>query len=76
MEGQMRAVVSTLGIAAFIAVSAQAAPIAVPAKVSTVERRARPAIELAREGCGWGWHRGHWRDRGGYWHWGRCFLNW
>jgi hypothetical protein len=23
-----------------------------------------------------GWHRGHWRDRWGYWHWGRCYLNW
>jgi hypothetical protein len=22
------------------------------------------------------WHRGHWRDRWGYWHWGECVPNW
>lgn len=25
-----------------------------------------PPIELVDEGCGWGWHRHHWRDRWGY----------
>ena len=31
-----------------------------------------PPIELVAEGCGWGWHRHHWQDRWGNWHWGRC----
>ena len=22
------------------------------------------------------WHREHWRDRWGYWHWGECVPNW
>ena len=32
-----------------------------------------PPVELVAQGCGWRWHRHHWRDRWGYWHWGRCF---
>src|SRR6266436_1239718 len=32
------------------------------------EIAAMPSIELVRQGCGWGWHRGGWRDRWGYWH--------
>ena len=33
---------------------------------------APPTIEMVAGGCGWGWHRRHWQDRSGYWHWGRC----
>jgi hypothetical protein len=54
-----------LGIAAFAAVSAQAAPIAAPARVNAVELGAAPPIELVRQDCGWGWHRRRWRDRWG-----------
>jgi hypothetical protein len=31
-----------------------------------------PPLTLASGGCGWGWHRHHWQDRWGNWHWGRC----
>jgi hypothetical protein len=34
-----------------------------------------PPIELVTEGCGWGWHRHHWRDLWGCWHWGHCVPN-
>jgi exodeoxyribonuclease V alpha subunit len=36
---------------------------------------ARP-IELVAQGCGWGWHRHHWRDRWGNWRRARCVPNW
>ena len=36
---------------------------------------AAPPIELVAEGCGWGWHRRHWLDRWGHWHWGHCVPN-
>ena len=63
----MRAVVLTfLGLAALGAVPVQAAPMVVPAKQIAVELRGAPSIEV-RQGCGWGWHRGGWRDRWGYW---------
>jgi len=76
METEMRTMIATLaGLTVLVAVSVQAAPLppakATPAKLSTV-----PPIELVRQGCGWGWHRGGWRDRWGYWHWGRCYPNW
>jgi hypothetical protein len=31
-------------------------------------RIAGAPFELVRQGCGYGWHRGRWRDRWGYWH--------
>jgi hypothetical protein len=65
-----------LGFTALAPMSVQAAPFAVPAKPITVELRGAPSIELVRQGCGWGWHRGGWRDRWGYWHGGRCVPNW
>jgi hypothetical protein len=65
-----------LAMAALAATSAQAAPIAVPAKPVVVELSDAPSIELVRQGCGWGRHRGRWRDRWGYWHWGHCVPNW
>ena len=46
------------------------------AKATPVELGTSPPIELVRQGCGWGGHRVHWRDRWGYWHWGRCVPNW
>jgi hypothetical protein len=49
---------------------AQAAPTVNKAVIA--ERGAAPQIELVRQGCGPGWHRVGWRDRAGYWHWGRC----
>jgi hypothetical protein len=45
-----------------------------PGSKGSVE--AAPPIELVAEGCGWGWHRHHWIDRWGHWHWGRCVPNW
>jgi hypothetical protein len=72
----MRMMIATLaGLATLATMSVQAAPLA-PAKATMlVELGAAPPIELVRQGCGWGWHRGHWRDRWGYWHWGSCYPN-
>jgi hypothetical protein len=70
------AALAFLGLAALGPMSVQGAPIAVPAKPITVELGGAPSIELVRQGCGWGWHRGEWRDRWGYWHWGHCLPNW
>jgi hypothetical protein len=72
----MRIMIATLaGLATPATMSAQAAPLA-PAKATTlVELGTGAPIELVRQGCGWGWHRGHWRDRWGYWHWGSCYPN-
>jgi len=76
LEAEMRTILATFaGLVALAAVSAQAAPVP-PAKTTRAELGASPAIELVRQGCGWGWHRGRWRDRWGYWHWGRCYRNW
>jgi len=62
----MRTMVSTLaGLVALASVSAQAAPLP-PAKATPVELGTAPPIELVRQGCGWGGHRFHWRDRWGY----------
>jgi hypothetical protein len=56
----MCTMIATLaGLVSLTAVSAQAAPLA-SAKTIPVELGAGPSIELARQGCGWGWHRGHW----------------
>ena len=72
----MRTMIATLaGLVALTSVSAQAVPLA-PAKVIPLQFGASPSIELARQVCGWGWHRGGWRDRWGYWHWGGCYRNW
>ena len=63
------------GLAVFAAVSVQAGPSS-PATMTSAELHSAPAMELIRQGCGWGWHRAHWRDRWGYWHWGHCVSNW
>ena len=71
----MRALVVTfVGSMALSAISVQAAPNLT--KATPVELGAKPSVELVAQGCGWGWHRVNWRDRGGYWHWGRCVPNW
>jgi hypothetical protein len=68
----VRTIIATLaGLTVLAAVSAQAAPLAA-AKASPAEA-ATPPIELVRQG--WAGHRGHWRDRWGYWHGGRCYPN-
>jgi hypothetical protein len=73
----MRTMIAILaGLAALTTVSVQAAPLA-PAKANPAEVGAAPPVELVRQGCGWGWHRGGgWRDHWGYSHWGRCIPNW
>jgi len=77
MEAQnARSCCDVPGAVALAVVSAQAAPMPAPPKVTAVELGAAPPIELVRQGCGWGWHRGGWRDRWGYWHWGRCYPDW
>jgi len=70
MRAVILAVVCGLALAAM---PAQAAP--VPIKRTAAELGAAPAVELVAQGCGWGWHRHHWRDRWGYWRWGRCVPN-
>jgi hypothetical protein len=35
-----------------------------------------PLVELVAQGCSLGWHRGHWQDPSGDWHWGHCFPSW
>jgi len=67
----MRAVIlAFVSAAALAAVSAQAA--APPPKPSAIGLGASPPLDLVRDGCGRGWHRHHWRDQWGYWHWGDC----
>jgi hypothetical protein len=68
----MRATITTL---AGLVALARAAPLP-PTRSAMAHLNATPPIELAREGCGPGWHRHHWRDRWGYWHWGHCVPNW
>jgi hypothetical protein len=72
----MRVIVATLvGLVALAAGAVQAAPLA-PTMATPAELGSASPIELLVQGCGWGWHRGGWRDRWGYWHWGRCYPNW
>jgi len=35
-----------------------------------------PVVELVTQGCSLGWHRGHWQDESGAWHWSHCFPSW
>jgi hypothetical protein len=66
----MRALILAFVFGLALSASAQAAPHA-PYPAS-IELGAAPPIELVGGGCGWGWHRHHWQDRWGNWHWGRC----
>jgi hypothetical protein len=63
MRGLILAFVFDLALSA----SAQAAPLA-PSPAPS-ELGAAPPIELVDHACGWGWHRIHWQDHWGYWHW-------
>ena len=59
----MRTMIAALaGLVALTTVSVQAAPLA-PAKANPAEVGAAPPVELVRQGCGWGWHRGSGRER-------------
>jgi hypothetical protein len=66
----MRALILVSVLSLALAASAQATP---PAPhPASVELRAVPPVELVAGGCGWSWHRRHWQDRWGNWHWGHC----
>ncbi|HYZ42794.1 MAG TPA: hypothetical protein VE687_19525 [Stellaceae bacterium] len=68
----MRTIAFTLvGLIAVAIGSTQAAPLP-PANTLAPELGVAPAIRLVRDGCGHSWHRLHWRDQWGYWHWGDC----
>jgi len=74
MEAKLGVLAATFaGLVTFAALSAQAAPI--PSKATIVELGTVEPIEQVAQGCGWGWHRHHWRDRWGYWHSGHCVPN-
>jgi hypothetical protein len=55
-----------------LAASASAAPLALKPAANKLD--ATPPIELVDHGCGWGWHRVHWQDHWGDWHW-HCVPN-
>jgi hypothetical protein len=69
----MRASILAFAIGLALAASAQAAPLS--PKPAVIELGAVPPFELARDGCGRGWHRDRWRDQSGDWHWGHCIPN-
>jgi hypothetical protein len=56
------------------ALSLQTAP--PPHKAIPASLGLAPVLELVTRGCGLGWHRGHWQDLSGQWHWGHCFPSW
>jgi hypothetical protein len=63
--------------AAFVCLTAlwlQAGP--TPKKVVPASLGWAPVVELVAQGCSLGWHRGHWQDSSGEWHWGHCFPSW
>jgi hypothetical protein len=69
----MRTVIPAFVLGLALAAPAQAAPL--PPTPTAIELGAGPPIELVRDGCGRGWHRDHWRDQSGDWHWGHCTPN-
>jgi hypothetical protein len=70
MRAVILAIVCGLALAATMV---QAMPVLT--KATPAELRTAPSLELVRDGCGRGWHRHHWRDQWGYWHWGDCVPN-
>jgi len=70
-------VVATIfaGLVALTALPAQSVPL-FSAKTGPAALGATPAIELAAQGCGYGYRRTLWQDQWGYWHWGRCVPKW
>ena len=67
METEMRAMIFAFAGGLALATSAQAAPFT--PKRASIELGTAPPFELVDHGCGWGWHRVHWQDHWGYWHW-------
>jgi hypothetical protein len=68
----MRAFVATFaGLVALNALSAQAAPLP-PAKAGLAALDATRPIELAAQGCGYGYRHIRGQDQWGSWHWSRC----
>jgi hypothetical protein len=63
----MHAMILAFAVGLTLAASAQAAPLA--PNPASIEPSTAPPIELVDHACGWGWHRVHWRDHWGYWHW-------
>jgi hypothetical protein len=53
-------------VGGLVSAAAQAAPL--PPNPSAIELEVA-TVELIDHGCGWGWHRVHWQDHWGYWHW-------
>jgi hypothetical protein len=68
----MRGLILALAAGLTLAASAQAAPLALKPAANKLD--AAPPIELVDYGCGWGWHRVHWQDHWGDWHW-HCVPN-
>jgi hypothetical protein len=60
--------------AGLAALSLPAAPI--PKKAAPMSLGLAPVVEFVDQGCSLGWHRGHWQDPSGGWHWGACFPEW
>ena len=63
--------------AAFVCLTAlwlQAGP--APKKAVPASLGWAPVGELMAQGCSLGWHRGHWQDPSGEWHWGPCYPSW
>jgi len=71
----LRVIFATLVVVAFATSSAHAAP-GIPRKGSPVELSVASLIELARDGCGYAYHRTLWQDGWGNWYFGRCVPNW
>jgi hypothetical protein len=67
----MRAVILAFVVGVALAAgSAQAAPFS--SKPRVIKSSPAPSAELVAQDCGHGWHRQHWRDHWGHWHWGHC----
>jgi hypothetical protein len=63
----MRVLILAIGVGLALAASAQAAPLAL--NRASIEPGAATQVQLVDHACGWGWHRVHWQDHWGYWHW-------
>ena len=68
----MRIIIATCaGLVALSVISVQAAPLP-PTKADPTQLAISRPVELAAQGCGYGYRRTLWQDEWGYWHWGRC----
>jgi hypothetical protein len=65
-----------LAAAAFLCLSAMSLhAVPTPKKAIPASLGLAPVVELVAQGCNLGWHRGHWQDQSGQWHWSHCFLS-